>query len=474
MEVEAQPVDGAAPASIFGGRLRSTSGGILILITLIAFEAMAVSAALPTAARALHGIGAYGWAFTGFLVANVLGMVVSGQLSDGRGPRLPLAAGMLTFLAGLVLAGTALSMAQLVAGRVVQGFGSGLLITAAYVVIGEMYPESLRPKLFAAISSAWVLPSLIGPVVAGALAQHVSWRWVFLGLAPFVVLGSALMLPVLRTLHRPVGGTTSPLASPARIVRALAVAGGVAALEAAGQHPRAISVAFALAGLLALLWGLRTLLPAGTVRIRRGVGAPIALRGVLAGAFFGIESIVPLSMSVQHGYGATAAGLPLACSGLTWALGSWWQGRAPRGDEQTHRVRLVRTGFAFLVLAALAVAISAQPQAPGWLIYPAWGLAGVGAGLAMSTVSVLLLKYTTDADRGADSAALQLSDATASAVTTGIAGVLVAAAARGALGYTAAFTVLDVAMAAVALIGVLAATRVRAPLMKAARGADRG
>ncbi len=74
--------------------LRATSVGLLILVTLIAFEAMAVSAALPTAARELHGLGAFGWAFTGFLVANVVGMVASGQLSDRRGPRLPLAAGL--------------------------------------------------------------------------------------------------------------------------------------------------------------------------------------------------------------------------------------------------------------------------------------------------------------------------------------------------------------------------------------------
>src|SRR5664279_2757259 len=137
---------GAEPATqsarpIFAGPLRTTSVGILILITLVAFEAMAVSAALPTAARDLHGLGGFGWAFTGFLVANVVGMVVSGQFSDSRGPRGPLVAGMACFFAGLILAGTAVTMEQLVAGRVVQGFGSGLLITATYVVIGETYPE---------------------------------------------------------------------------------------------------------------------------------------------------------------------------------------------------------------------------------------------------------------------------------------------------------------------------------------------
>jgi MFS family permease len=456
--------DVAEPGSVFGTALRATTVGLLILITIIAFEAMAVSAALPTAARDLHDLGGYGWAFTGFLVAEVVGMVVSGQLSDsGRGAQLPLVAGLVCFVAGLVTAGTAPEMSQLVAGRVVQGLGGGLLITAIYVVVGEQYPVSLQPKVFAATSSAWVLPSLAGPVISGVLAQHASWRWVFLGLVPFALVGAALLVPVLRSLRVPLRAEAGGLADPRRILRALAVAAGIAALEGAGQHPSQASLVAAAFGLAALVWGLRVLLPAGTVRIRRGVSAPIALRALLAGAFFGVESTVPLSMTVQHGYGATAAALPLACSGLSWAAGSWWQGRTGRGDEQTLRARLVRRGFGCVVLAALAVAATVQPGAPAWLIYPSWALAGLGAGLAMSTVSVLLLRYTTDADRGADSAALQLADATASAVTTGVAGVLVAAAARAAIGYTAAFTALDVAMALVAVVGVVAAGRVRAP-----------
>jgi hypothetical protein len=282
---------------------------------------------------------------------------------------------------------------------------------------------------------------------------------VFLGLVPFVLIGSALLVPVLKTLHVPEGGRVSDVR---RVLRALAVAAGIAALEQAGQHPSVLAILGAVVGLAALAWGLRSLLPAGTFRVRRGVPAPIALRGLLAGSFFGIESVVPLSLTVQHGYGATLAGLPLACSGLTWALGSWWQGRDPRRPEEAHRVRLVRSGMAFIALAALLVALAVQTSLPGWLMYPAWAVAGLGAGLAMSTVSILLLKFTTDADRGADSSALQLSDATSSAVTTGIAGVLVAAAARGSVGYSAAFTILALTMAAVAVIGVLAAGQARA------------
>ena len=448
--------------SVFAPAYRLTSAGILILVTLIAFEAMAVAAALPTAARELHGVGAIGWAFTAFLVASVIGLVVSGQICDTRG-RLATVAGLVAFIGGLAISGTATSMAQLVAGRAVQGLGGGLLITAIYVVLGEAFPEVVRPKIFAAMSGAWVLPALLGPIVAGTLSEHASWRWVFIGLLPFVVLGAALMVPVLSTESRRDRDATvrGALADPRRIVRALATAAGIAALEAAGQHPSFITVGAAVAGAGALVWGLSGLLPAGTWRVQRGVPAPIVLRGLLAGAFFGTESLVPLTLTVQHGFGALSAGLPLVITGLTWTLGSWWQGRESVRIEQ--RVNLIRAGFLFVAAGAVGVAIAAQPGAPGWLVYLVWAPAGIGAGLTMSSVGVLLLLFTTDADRGADSAALQLSDTVTTAITTGVGGVLIAAAAGGLFGYTTAFTVLFVLMALVAVVGLLLARQARPP-----------
>ena len=444
----------AEPKSIYSASLRSTTLGILIVITLAAFEAMGVAAALPTAARALHGLAYYGWAFSAFLAATLVAMVWSGQLSDLHGPRLPMTAGLVGFGCGLAISGTASTMAQFIAGRAVQGLGSGLLITAVYVVIGTTYPERLRARVFAALASAWVLPSMVGPVLAGSLAQHLSWRWVFLGLLPFAAIGMALLLPVLKTLPRPTpGGSTQTR----RVPQAVAVAVAVVVLEQAGQRPSLWSLALGAVGIVALVWGLHSLLPAGTWTARRGVPVAIAVRGLLAGALFGIESLLPLSLSVQHHYGATLAALPLMVCGVTWAIGSWYQGR----DHRPDRRRLVRAGFGLVLAAALLAALAVQPGVTGVLMFLAWGLGGLGAGLAMTSASVLMLACTTDADRGADSSSLQLSDAASSAVTTGVAGVLVAAAARGALGYTAAFTTLDLAMAALAVAGLAIAGRAR-------------
>jgi MFS family permease len=455
----------ARPPSILRPPYRTATAAIVLVITLIAFEAMAVAAALPTAARALHGLSLYGWAFTGFLLADVVGMVASGQLCDARSPRLALTLGLIGFTGGLVLAGTATTMTQLIAGRGVQGLSSGLLITAVYVVIGETYPESLQPKVFAATASAWVLPALLGPLVSGGLAQHVSWRWVFLGLVPFVLVGAGMLSMAMRRLpQRAAAAKSGPFrADPRRIGRALSVAAGVGAMESAGQHRSWIGIVLVIVGVAVASWGLRGLLPAGTIRVRHGVAAPVALRGLLAGAFFGVEATIPLALTVQHGYGATVAGLPLACAGLSWATGSWWQGRIKDETDDHRRVNMMRTGFIQVAVAAAAVGYAEQSGAPGWLIYPAWALAGLGAGLTMSSTSVLLLRHTTDAERGADSASLQLADATSSAITTGGAGVLVAVAAAASISYNTAFGVVGAVLAGVALLGAVVTGRAAGP-----------
>ncbi|MGN6610030.1 MAG: MFS transporter [Jatrophihabitans sp.] len=455
MTIERVRDEATAPPSIFGPQHRATTAGLLTVIAMLAFEAMAVGPALPSAVRDLHALGGYGLLFTTPLATSVVGMVVSGRLSDARGPRQPLLFGIVAFLAGLLVAGTAGTMTQLVLARAVQGVGVGLTITAAYVVIGERYDDELRPRVFAATSSAWVLPSLLGPVASGLLTEHVGWRWVFLGLVPFVLVGTALLWPVLEAMHRP------PVASARdgrRLVRATAVAVGVSAVEAAGQHGWSPVLVLVVPGLALLAWGVVALVPPGTFRAAQGVAAAVTMRGLAAGAFFGVEATVPLMLQVQHGYGPLLAGVPLTMAGLTWALGSWWHGRIP-GDADARRSHLAQLGFVCIGVAGVVIAVVSQRAIDPWPVYVTWAVAGAGAGMVMPAASVLLLRHTTDADRGAHSASLQLADTTTGALSTGFAGVLIAAAAAGSVSYGAAFAVSDAVMAAIAVVGVAAASR---------------
>ena len=436
---------------------RAATAGIVGLISLIAFEAIAVATALPTAVRELDGLPWYGWSFTALLVTSVVGMVIAGEITDRIGGRLPLLAGVGTFLAGLLTAGLAPDIAVFLVGRALQGLGVGLLIVVMYVIVGDQYPERLRPTVFGAISAAWVIPSLVGPVVAGALAEGPGWRWVFLGLVPLVAGAVASLVPTLRRLHRP---ADPALPRPGRRVAAVATALGVAAVQWSLQELAWLRVPALIGGLVLLALGLRALLPRGTVALRRGVPAVVGFRGLLAGAFTSVESLVPLTLTLVHGYSPTAAGVPLTFGALGWAAASFWQGRRPNAARHL----LVRVGFLLVGVAATGMAVVAQPWSPAWVIYPVWVAGGCGMGLAMSSLSVLLLSFSPPAERGVNSSALQLSDSVASALCIGLAGALVAASARGLLPIERAAGVLDLLMLAVALAGAVLAGRARRPV----------
>lgn len=439
-----------AGSSIFSPRYRVATLGILILMTIIAFEAMAVATALPTAARSLHGLADYGWTFTGFMVASVLGMVSSGMYSDAHGARRPLLVGLVLFMTGLVLGSGAQAMWVLVAARVVQGLAVGLLITAMYVVMGEVYHDLIRPRILAALSSAWVVPGLVGPVMSGWITQQLSWRWVFGGLAPFVAVGGLLLMPSLRQLRTSTAAGT--VSDPRRIGYALLTAAGIAAVANLGESQRPLSILAALLGVGAMVLGLRRLLPQGTASFASGVPVAVAFRGAIAGVFVGMEVIVPLSLSQQLHYSPTMSGAPLMLSALSWAAASTLQGRMRR----PNRTVLVGVGLALIAVAGLGMALVALRTIPGWAAFLAWPFAGFGAGFALTTASVALLEHTNDADRGSDSAALQLADSSMSAVSAAFAGALVATAAHGRLGYGNAFAVVFLTMSAV---GLLASTR---------------
>ena len=449
--------DGDAPSTgVWSGGLRRLTAGIIALVLLIAFEAMAAATAMPVAVRSPHGLASYSWAFSGFLVSSLLAMVVSGEVCDERGPRRPVIVGVVLFVAGLMVAGLATSMLVFVLGRAVQGLGGGAVIVALYVVVGRAYDADLRPRVFAAMSAAWVLPSIVGPLVAGAVADHLTWRLVFLGVPVLVLPAAWLLLPRLAGLQ---GDGTA--AAPPRVGHkraAVAAAVGVTALQEAGHRLDWVGLVLAVVGLALLVPALHRLLPRGTVRFSAGLPATIGMRGLLAGAFFGAEAFVPLMLVSERGLSTTQAGLSLTGGALGWAAGSWFQGH-PGSEWPRHR--LVRLGCLAVSLGVGAVTLVLTPVVPAGLTAVAWVVGGLGMGVAMASVSVLLLQLSPPQEQGANSAALQLSDALGGVLTIGFAGSVYAYVHAQPGPDTAAFAVIFASMAALALAGSLLAVRLR-------------
>jgi MFS family permease len=206
--------------------------------------------------------------------------------------------------------------------------------------------------------------------------------------------------------------------------------------------------------------GLRPLLPAGTGRAARGLPAVIACRGLLAGAFFGMDALLPLTLTEVHGLSATEVGIPLTTGAVGWAAASHLQGRFP----SLPRERLLRLGFGLLALGLAGTALAAVPALGGWPAYGTWAVAGLGMGFGMPALGVLLLDRSPEQRRGADSAALQIADVTCSALCIGLAGVLVAAAAAGALALPTAVLVSVAVFTLLAVVGAQISGRAAAPV----------
>ncbi|MEU5030465.1 MFS transporter [Streptomyces milbemycinicus] len=454
--------------SVLGRRYRALTLGIVSVVSLIAFEASAVNTAMPVAARALDGVELYAYAFSAYFTASLFAMALSGEWCDRRGPLAPLFAGIAAFGAGLVVSGSAQDMWTFVGGRAVQGVGGGLVIVALYVLVGRAYPQRLQPAVLASFSAAWVLPVIVGPLVAGTVTEQAGWRWVFLSIPVLILLPLAVMLPALRKVDR---GEPSPAMNRRRILLALAVASGAGLLQYAGQDLVWISLIPAAAGLALLVPCVLRLLPKGTFRAARGLPSVVLLRGVAAGSFLGAESFVPLMLVTERGLSATAAGLSLTGGGLTWALGSYTQSR-PRLEP--YRERLMAAGMLLMALSIGMVPLALIDSVPAWLVAVAWVIGGYGMGLVISSGSVLLLKLSGPKEAGSNSASLQVSDALGNITLVGLSGVLfvgfgggsvaaghVGEGATAGTGHAGAFAAVYVAMAAVALVGAVLTTRLR-------------
>ena len=162
---------------LWAPQTRGLTVGLVLSITFVASEALAVVTVMPLVAQDLGGLRLYGWVFSAFMLGSVVGIVAAGREADRRGPAIPFVAGLVLFGAGLAVAGLAPSMAVLVAGRVLQGLGAGAVPSVAYATIGRSFPGPLQARMMAVLSTAWVVPGLAGPVVAAEVA-HV---WVAVG-----------------------------------------------------------------------------------------------------------------------------------------------------------------------------------------------------------------------------------------------------------------------------------------------------
>lgn len=411
--------DGAPPPPrLWDPRWRLLLVGVVCLVTVVALEAMAITTVMPLVERDLGDLWLYGWAFSAFYLGGLVGIVLGGRAADRMAPVLPLMAGLVVFGAGLVAGGAAPTMAVLVLGRLLQGVGAGAVPTVAYVCVGRGFPAELRPRVFAVMSTAWIVPSLVSPLAASAVARGVGWRWVFLGLVPVTAAVGLLAARVLRGIGAPAAHGAG--ATPVGAALALAAGAAVALGGLTAEHWWALPLV--AVGLATVVPAFRRLTPPGTLAARRGLPAAVLTRGVLTFGFFSANAFISLALVSVRGTSTFFAGAVLAVASLTWTAGAWLQARL--GVRVGARPLVGGGGLVLAVgLAGLAVGLVGAVPLGVWAL--ASGVAGLGMGMAYPSLSVVTLAEAEPGREGRATSALQLTDVLGTALGTGVAGVVV-------------------------------------------------
>lgn len=445
--VEAPPVGG--PLS---HPWRWLSLGMFALIFLAAFEVLAVTTVMPLVAADLDGENLYALAFSVPLAAGVVGMVVAGNWTDRSGPLAPLLAAGALFVVGLVIAGLAPDMPVLVLGRLVHGIGGAAVIVPLYVIVARVYPESIRARVFAGFAAAWVIPSIIGPAIAGFIAEQVDWRWVFLGVIGLVLPAGAMMLVPLLRVRELVAGDPNVPWSRSRLAWALLAATAALGVSLSTELPDPWRWVVAVGSIALTVVAVRPLMPPGTLRAARGMPATVLMRAVVAGAFFGTEIYLPYLLIARYEFSPSLAGAVLTGAGISWATASWLQGRL--GDRVSN-VDAVRIGTGVLAAALFVVLLVAVLGLSPIIAFITWTLAGAGMGFMYPRFSVAVLELSPKPEQGFNSAALTIGESLGAAIALAVTALVASAVVGGA--FTAEFVVtVVIALAAVAL-----ASRVR-------------
>ena len=420
--------------------------GAVALIFLAAIEALAVTTVMPIVSTALDGEALFAVAFAGTLATSVIGMVATGAWADARGPRGALYVAVTLFIIGLLISGFAATMHQFLIGRLVQGLGTGGQTVALYVVVARLYPPHLHGRIFAAFAAAWVVPSMVGPFLAGAVAEYLDWRWAFLGVAVLTAVAFLMIAIRLRGVDLGHGEPQDRRTLVIRLLLAVVVAVLAVVIGFTAEMELWVAWPVALGAVLAIGFAVLPLLPRRTLRAGPGLPSVVLMRGIIAGAFFATEAYIPYLLMRKFDFSATWAGIALMLAALAWAGASALQGRF--GERLgNHRITLI--SLSALVVAILCVLTAAVFDVSPAVVILGWASAGGGMGLLYPRLTVLTLAYSDETNQGFNSSALSISDATGSAVAIALAGLGVASLGGevGAVGVVFAFCIALVALA---------------------------
>lgn len=370
-----------------GATVRLVLGAVAATLLFASLGQTIVSTAMPVMVADLGGMDHITWVITAYLLASTIAAPMAGKLGDMYGRKLVLQSGIVVFVLGAVIAGTAASMGQVIAGRLVQGFGAGTLIVTSMATVGDLLPPRQRGMAQGVLGAAFGVSTVIGPLLGGFIVQNWHWHWIFfvnlpVGALAFVVIGAALPRRTERQERRVDYAGAALLATLLASVVLLPNAAGEGAGWASPQVGALAALgALSLAGFV-LIEGRaeEPILPLGL--FRNNTFLVVNAVGFLVGmGMFGTITFLPLFLQVVKGVSPTNSGLFLVpmMGGLIFA-----STMAGRVMSKTGRYKLMPTLSTGVLAVALVALSTLSADSPLWFIAGAMVLIGLGLGPVFS------------------------------------------------------------------------------------------
>lgn len=173
--------------------LKLVIAGLLLSILMASMDNTIVATAMGTIVGELGGFDKFVWVTSAYMVAEMAGMPIFGKLSDMFGRKKFFIFGLLVFLGGSILCGTADTITQLSIYRAIQGIGAGALIPIAFTIMFDTVSIEQRGKLGGLFGAVFGLSSIFGPLLGAYITDYISWEWVFYVNIPIGILAFAFI-----------------------------------------------------------------------------------------------------------------------------------------------------------------------------------------------------------------------------------------------------------------------------------------
>jgi EmrB/QacA subfamily drug resistance transporter len=365
---------------------------------MVFIDGTVVNVALPALQYAFGaGMASAQWVVESYALLLTALLLLGGSMGDRFGRRRVFAAGVLVFGLASLLCGLAGSIGQLIAARALQGVGGALLVPGSLALISASFPESIRGKAIGTWSGYTAITAAIGPVLGGAMIEHLSWRYAFLINLPFA---AAVLFLTYRYVPESRGAGAGDAAGrldwPGAALASLGLGClvyGLIESSARGWGDPVVLAALGLAPLALAAFAVlemrhpAPLLPLQLFRVRDFSGANL-LTLLLYAALGALMFFLPLNLIQVQGYTATAAGAALVpFIVIMFSLSRWAGGLVDRFGARPPLV----IGPA---IAAIGFAWFAVPGVGGtyWTTYfPAILLLGFGMTVTVAPLTTTVM-----------------------------------------------------------------------------------